>query len=58
MKYVTVSNRMNKGATIHLSTCSFIQSDSEAHSASAARRGFEDGFDDDEPDDPSRKYFC
>jgi hypothetical protein len=44
MKYVTVSNRVNKVAIVHLSSCSFIGSKPEAQSASAERRGFEDGF--------------
>lgn len=45
MKYVTVSNRVNKIATVHLSTCSFIGSKPDAQSASAKRRGFDDGFE-------------
>jgi hypothetical protein len=44
MKYITVSNRVNKIATVHLSSCSFIGSSPDAQSASAERRGFDDGF--------------
>lgn len=45
MKYITVSNRVNRIATVHLSSCSHLGENPEASSESAERRGFEDGFD-------------
>jgi hypothetical protein len=45
MKYVTISNRVNKIATAHRSSCSSIGSESVAQSASSERRAFDDGFD-------------
>jgi hypothetical protein len=45
MKYITVSNRVNKIATVHLATCSFIGRKPDAQSVSAERRRFDDGFE-------------
>ncbi|MBI5262863.1 MAG: hypothetical protein HY852_13705 [Bradyrhizobium sp.] len=45
MKYVTVSNRPNKIATVHLATCADLGTDPLLKSASAERRGFDDGLE-------------
>lgn len=45
MKYVTVSNRVNRIATVHVSGCSFLGGKPDTQSASAERRGFDDGFE-------------
>ena len=45
MKYVAVANRVNKVATAHLSSCSFLGANPELQSSSAERRSFDDGLD-------------
>ena len=44
-KYITVTNRPNKVATIHLATCSHLGPDPLAQTSSADRFAFDDGLD-------------
>ena len=44
-KYITVANRPNKIATIHLATCRHLGPEPLAQTSSADRLAFDDGLD-------------
>ena len=45
MKYVCTANRVNKTATIHAAACGDLGAEPLIQTASAERRGFNDGLD-------------
>jgi hypothetical protein len=45
MKYICTANNVNKSAVIHFATCNDLGSDPMLQTASAERRGFDDGLE-------------